>query len=65
MLLYTLLRVGFELTTSLVIGTDCIQNVGSRKFNYDMITAMKVPQLAMRASFMSLTENKMKTTLNK
>ena len=32
---------GFELTTLVVIGTDCI---GSCKSNYYMITTMKAPQ---------------------
>ena len=39
--LYTSLWTGFELTTSVVIGTDCI---GSCKFNYHAITSTTVPQ---------------------
>ena len=35
--------VGFELTTLMVIGTDCID---SCKFNYNMITATTVPMWA-------------------
>jgi hypothetical protein len=38
--LYTSLWMGFELTTSVVIGTDCI---GSCKFNYHTITATTAP----------------------
>jgi hypothetical protein len=39
--LYTSLWMGFELTTSVVIGTDCI---GSCKFNYHAITSTTAPQ---------------------
>jgi len=39
-----LARMGFELATLVVIGTDCI---GSCKSNYHMITTMTVPQLQM------------------
>ena len=35
-----LAKVGFELTTLVVIGTDCI---GSRKFNYHTITTTTAP----------------------
>jgi hypothetical protein len=37
-----LTRVGFELTTLVVIGTDCI---GSCRFNYNMITTTTTPIL--------------------
>jgi hypothetical protein len=40
LMLYTSPWVGFEPTTSMVIGTDCI---GSRKSNYHTITATTVP----------------------
>ena len=38
--LVNLTRVGFELTTLVVIGTDC---KGSCKFNYHTITTMTAP----------------------
>jgi hypothetical protein len=40
MMLYTSSLSTFELTTSVVIGTDCI---GSCKFNYHTILAMTAP----------------------
>ena len=39
--------VGFELTTLVVIGTDCI---GSCKFNYHMITTTMAPSLFCKCS---------------
>jgi hypothetical protein len=41
-MLYTSPWSRFELTTSVVIGTDCI---GSCKSNYHMITAMMAPKV--------------------
>ena len=41
-IMYTPPLLMFELTTSVVIGTDCI---GSCKFNYHAIMAFTVPQL--------------------
>jgi hypothetical protein len=45
-MLYTLSWLRFELTISVVIGTDCI---GSCKSNYHTITAMTAPSLDLYA----------------
>ena len=34
---------GFKLTTLMMLGTDCIQNVGSCKSNYHVITTTTTP----------------------
>ena len=47
-MLYTSPRWRFELTTSVVIGTDCI---GSCKSNYHTITATTAPQLILCLCF--------------
>ena len=47
-MLYTFPWAGFELTTSVVIGTDCI---GSCKSNYDMITATTATNLVCTTRF--------------
>jgi hypothetical protein len=44
--------VGFELTTLMVIGTDCID---SCKFNYNMITATTVPIVSLKWKHYILT----------
>ena len=49
-----LTRVGFKLTTLVVIGTDCI---GSCKFNYHTITITMVPSLFIEVPVVSKISN--------